>query len=177
MSNIPRVIENNRAFAETDAKARVPEIPFVPNEQLYVLTCVDPRVDPAAILRLDLGDAIVARNVGGRVTPSVVQDLAWISYLHEVKTPDAGWFELMVVHHTDCGSGLLADDELLRGFVERGFDEAALRELPVLDPAETVRTDVAKLVATPQISGRIAISGYSYDIKTGLLTEVVPAAA
>lgn len=45
--------------------------------------------------------------------------------------------------------------------------------MPVLDPAETVRTDVAKLVAAPQISDRIAISGYSYDVKSGLLSEVV----
>src|SRR4051812_15024452 len=108
MTDFDALLQRNRDFAETDAKNAVPNIPFIPNRQLYVMTCIDPRVDPANILGLELGDAIVARNVGGRVTPAVLQDVAWISYLHEVKTPDSNWFEIVVIHHTDCGSGLFA---------------------------------------------------------------------
>ena len=171
MDNIDELLQRNKAFAATDIKDRVPAIPFIPNLQVYVITCIDPRVDPAAILGLELGDAIVERNVGGRVTPAVIQDVAWISYLHEVKTPDAGWFELAVIHHTDCGSGFLADPELRHGFAQRGFDEQALAELAVLHPAETVRVDVERLAREPSISPRIKISGYSYDIRTGLLTN------
>jgi carbonic anhydrase len=122
MSNFDELLANNARFAAGDVKDRVPEIPFLPNKQVYIVTCIDPRVDPAALLGLTLGDAIVARNVGGRVTDPVLSDLAWISYLHEVKTPDAPWFEVAVVHHTDCGSGLMADDQLRAGFVARGFD-------------------------------------------------------
>jgi carbonic anhydrase len=147
----------------------------VPNGQLYVITCIDPRVDPAAILGLDLGDAIVARNVGGRVTASVLQDLAWISYLHETKTPDADWFDLVVVHHTDCGSGLLADDDLRHGFAARGYDEDELVHLPVLDPAATVRADVEVLRGFANLSPRVRTGGYRYDVATGRLDEVVPA--
>ncbi|MBA3905275.1 MAG: carbonic anhydrase [Pseudonocardiales bacterium] len=171
------LLERNRTFARTDAKARAPQIPFVPNEQLYVITCVDPRVDPADILGLQLGDAIVARNVGGRITPALLQDLAWISYLHETKTPDADWFQIAVIHHTDCGSGLFADDNLRHAFAARGFNESELSGLAVLDPAQTVRTDVATLLTYPNLSPRVRVSGYAYDIVTGLLTEVVPARA
>jgi carbonic anhydrase len=173
MSNFDHLLENNTRFAATDAKERVPAIPFIPNKQVYILTCVDPRVDPSDIFGLDLGDAIVARNVGGRVTPSVIQDLAWISYLHEVKTPDADWFELAVVHHTDCGSGLFADEALRHGFAERGFDDAELAALAVLNPADTVPGDVDKLLNAPQLSANIKVSGYAYDIKTGRVTQVV----
>ena len=173
MSNFDELLRNNASFAKTGAKDRVPEIPFIPNKQVYILTCIDPRVDPAQVFGLQLGDAIVARTVGGRVTPAVIQDLAWISYLHETKTPDADWFELAVMHHTDCGSGFLADPELRHGFAQRGFDEQTLAELPVLDPAETVRIDVERLSREPSISPRVKISGYSYDVKTGLLTTVV----
>lgn len=173
MTNLDLLLERNRRFAQTDAKDKVPQIPFIPTMQTYVITCIDPRIDPAHVLGLELGDAIVARNVGGRVTPAVLQDLAWISYLHEMKTPDADWFELAVIHHTDCGSGLLADDELRRGFAGRGYDESELAELPVLRPAETVRTDVRKIRAAPQVSSEIVISGYAYDIDTGLVTQVV----
>ena len=173
MSNFDELIAHNARFAATDAKDQVPTIPFLPNKQVYLITCIDPRVDPAALLGLCLGDAIVARNVGGRVTDSVLADLAWISYLHEVKTPDAPWFELAVIHHTDCGSALMADDELRAGFAARGFDDHALRHTAVLDPATTVAADVQLILDTPAVSDRIAVSGYAYDVQTGRLTEAV----
>jgi carbonic anhydrase len=37
----------------------VPYIPFIPFKQTYVLMCIDPRVEPGAILGVTLGDAIV----------------------------------------------------------------------------------------------------------------------
>jgi carbonic anhydrase len=175
VSNFDELLRNNASFARTGAKDRVPEIPFIPDKQVYILTCIDPRVDPAQVFGLELRDAIVARTVGGRVTPAVVQDLAWISYLHEVKTPDAGWFELAVVHHTDCGSGFFADDELRHGFAARGFDDAELARLAVLDPAATIPVDVEKILNAPQVPAEIKVSGFCYDVKTGLVTTVVPA--
>ena len=174
MSNFDELLRNNARFAATAAKERVPAIPFLPNKQVYVLTCIDPRVDPAQVFGLELGDAIVARTVGGRVTPAVIQDLAWISYLHQVKTPDADWFELAIMHHTDCGSGFFADDALRHGFAERGFDDAELAKLAVLDPAATVPVDVEKVLEATAVSARIKVSGFSYDVKTGLVTTVVP---
>lgn len=174
MTNMNELLRRNRDFAETGAKDATPRIPFIPNRQLYLITCIDPRVDPTNILGLELGDAIVARNVGGRVTPSVLRDVAWISYLHEVKTPDADWFEIAVIHHTDCGSGLFADEQLRHGFAERGFDDVELARLPVLDPTETVRDDVTTLLRYPNLSPRVHVSGYAYDVETGLLSVVLP---
>lgn len=173
MTDLETLLDRNRAFAETDAKDKVPAIPFIPNKQLYVLTCIDPRVDPAGILGLELGDAIVARSIGGRVTDAVLADLAWVCHLHETKTPDADWFDLAVIHHTDCGSGLFADDELRHGFSDRyGYDDAALAQLAVLDPARTARADVDVLLRVPQLAPQVAVSGYAYDLETGLLTQV-----
>jgi carbonic anhydrase len=178
MADFDALLRHNRDFARTDARNRVPAIPFLPHQQLYVVTCIDPRVDPHPLLGLELGDAIVARTVGGRVTPAVLQDLAWITHLHREKTPDAGWFDLAVVHHTDCGAGLFADDELRRGFASRhSYDEAALRDLAVVDPGETVRTDVDRVRRSASIDLRVRVSGWSYDVATGLLTEVVRPAA
>lgn len=175
MTNMDILLERNRAFARTDAKNRVPQIPFIPRQQLYVITCVDPRVDPASILGLKLGDAIVGRNVGGRITAGMLQDLAWISYLHQAKTPGADWFEIAVIHHTDCGSGFFADEHLRREFSARGFDDPALARLAVLDPAQTVRADVSTLLAYPNLPTAVRVSGYAYDVATGLLSEVVSA--
>jgi carbonic anhydrase len=173
MSNFDELLRRNEAFARTGAKDRVPAIPFLPNQQVYILTCIDPRVDPVQLFGLDLGDAIVARTVGGRVTPAVLQDLAWISYLHETKTPDAEWFEFAVMHHTDCGSGFFADDELRHGFAARGYDDAELAGLAVLDPSVTVPGDVAMVRQAPQVSARIKVTGLAYDVTTGLVKTVV----
>ena len=177
MTNLDALLANNVRFARTDAKDRVPAIPFLPTGQAYVITCIDPRVDPSDVFGLTLGDAVVARNVGGRVTDAVLDDLAWISYLHETKTPDAPWFEVAVVHHTDCGSGLMADDEVRRGFVDRGFDDLTLKNTAVLDPAQTVPGDVRRILDAEAVSRDIPVSGWSYDVATGLVSPVVPAAS
>jgi carbonic anhydrase len=176
-SNFATYLERNERFAATDAKTRVPEIPFIPFKQLYLITCIDPRVEPGAIVGAQFGEAIVARNVGGRVTPSVIRDLTWICHLHENKTPDADWFEVAIIHHTDCGSGLFADAELRRTYAERGgYDEETAAAMAVLDPSATVRADVELLRKAPELAGSIEkfkIGGYAYDLKAGLLTTVV----
>ena len=127
-----------------------------------MITCIDPRADPAEFLGLEFGEAIVGRTVGGRVTPAVIQDVAYIGYLVETKAPDGPYFEVAIIHHTDCGSGLLADEELRQGFSRRtGYDEQMLAELAVLDPSATVRADVERLVSDRRVSPRITVSGTS----------------
>ena len=54
-----------------------------PNLRLFVITCLDPRVDPAHFLGLQLSDAMVVRNVGGRVTQEVINDVAYIAQIAE----------------------------------------------------------------------------------------------
>jgi carbonic anhydrase len=78
------------------------------------------------------------------------------------------------MHHTDCGSGFFADDELRHGFAARGYDDAELAGLAVLDPSVTVPGDVATVLQAPQVSSRIKVTGLAYDVKTGLVTTVVP---
>ena len=108
------------------------------------------------------------------MTPAVIQDLSYIGYLVETKAPEGPYFEAAIIHHTDCGSGLLADEQLRHGFAQRtGYDEDALAELPVLDPAASVRADVERLVSDPRISRRITVSGHVYDVDTGLITTIV----
>jgi carbonic anhydrase len=103
----------------------------------------------------------------------VIQDLSYIGYLVETKAPEGPYFEAVVIHHTGCGSRLLEDPELRHGFAQRsGYDEAMLARLPATVPAETVRSDVRRILAAPQISSRITVSGMVYDTATGLLEMV-----
>jgi carbonic anhydrase len=173
MSNITPLLERNRAFAASGTWRNTPRLPFLPFKGLYIITCVDPRVDPGDFLGLEFAEAIVARTVGGRVTDAVIQDLSYIGYLVEAKVPAGPYFEAVVIHHTNCGSRLLEDPELCHDFAERsGYDEAMLARLPATVPADTVRSDVRKLLAAPQISSCITVSGFVYDTATGLLEMV-----
>jgi carbonic anhydrase len=107
----------------------------------------------------------------------VLRDIFYISYLVEQKAPEGPYFEAAIIHHTDCGSRLLEDPELRRGFAERsGWDEAELAQLPATVPAETVRADVEKILSTPRITPRITVSGHVYHTDTGLLETVTKAA-
>jgi carbonic anhydrase len=169
-ANIEAALKRNRAFAA--AGGHQGAVVF-PNLGLMVITCLDPRVDPAHFLGLGLGDAMVIRNVGGRVTPEVINDVAFIGQLAESLLPDGAPFEVAVIHHTQCGTGALADDTFRRRYAERiGVDETALREHAVLDPAASVRHDVGRLLSASAIPSRIAVSGHVYDVVTGLVRTV-----
>ena len=174
MSNLAPLFDRNQAFASTDARRNMPPLPFIPRLNLYIVTCIDCRVDPAQTLGVKLGEALVQRNIGGRITPAVIQDIAYASYLAEIKAPQGPYFEVAIIHHTDCGSTLLADDDLRHGFARRvGIDERTLADTPVLDPARTVRTDVERVLWADQIPLDVLVSGHVYDVETGRVTTVV----
>ncbi len=171
--NVGPALERNRRFAAEGGQEGAVVFPRL---GLLVITCLDPRVDPAHFLGLALGDAIVVRNVGGRVTPEVVNDVAFIGQISESVLPDGPLFEVVVIHHTQCGSAALADSAFRRRYAERiGADETTLLEHATLDPAITVTRDVERLRSAPAIPERVAVSGHVYDVVTGLVETVVPA--
>ena len=89
---------------------------------------------------------MVVRNVGGRVTPEVINDVAFIGQLVENAIPDGPLFEVAVVHHTQCGTGALSDDDFRRRYANRiGADESTLTDRAILDPRATVTSDVVRL--------------------------------
>jgi carbonic anhydrase len=172
-ANIDPALERNRVFAAAGAHK---DAVVFPNLRVFVITCLDPRVDPAYFLGLRLGDAIVVRNVGGRVTPEVINDVAFIGQIAENVLPEGPLFEVAVIHHTQCGTGALADDTFRTRYAERiGAEESAVREHAVLDPVATVTGDVERVRSAAAISPRVTVSGHVYDVLTGLVETVVPA--
>jgi hypothetical protein len=73
MSEINNLYDRNHRFAVGFDQA---ELAILPRFSTVILTCIDARVDPAHFLDLKLGDAIVLRNAGGRVTEAVERELA-----------------------------------------------------------------------------------------------------
>src|SRR3984885_13930986 len=115
-ANLEAALERNRAFAAAGGHQGAVVFPKL---RLFVITCLDPRVDPAHFLGLGLSDAMVIRNVGGRVTPEVINAVAFIGQLAESVLPDGPLFEIAVIHHTQCGTGALADDSFRRRYAQR----------------------------------------------------------
>lgn len=116
LSSIAPLLDRNQALARADTRQNMPPLPFIPRLNLYIVTCIDCRVDPAETLGIRLGEALAERNIGGRITPAVIRDIAYAACLVGTKAPDGPYFEVAIIHHTDFGSSLLANDDLRHGF-------------------------------------------------------------
>jgi carbonic anhydrase len=176
MTRMTPLLERNEQFARTYTPAPLGP----PTAQVLIVTCLDHRVDPAIILGLQLGDAVVIRNAGGRVTPAVIDDIAYLAYLAGQlfggQVFADSLFEVAVVHHTQCGTGFLADPSFRRQAAEAtGLAEAALEGSAVADPHTTVKADVERLLTSPLLSPTVSVSGHVYDIATGRVTTTVDA--
>jgi carbonic anhydrase len=170
------LLERNEQFARTYTPAPLGP----PTAQMIIVTCLDHRVDPAIVLGLQLGEAPVIRNAGGRVTQAVIDDIAYLAFLAEQLFGDQiaadRLFEVAVVHHTQCGTSLLVEPGFRHQAAEAtGLSEVALEAAAVGDPQVTVKADVERLLASPLISPKISVSGHVYDIATGRVTTAVDA--
>ena len=181
MSNLDKMLQRNKAFAaeQSAAGTLMPSLSkALPNVKAIIVTCADMRVDPAYILGIEPGDAVVIRNIGGRVTPGLLEELGLLGRIGQVagEIPGGGGeFHIIVMHHTDCGTTqLLGDPALLAHYFQ--ITENQLATKAVKDPRAAVAVDVALLRAVPALPAQWLISGLVYDVATGLVEVVVAAA-
>jgi carbonic anhydrase len=160
------LVRRNAAFAATGAFAG---LSFPTSETLQVLGCVDSRVDPGEVLGLELGEGVVMRNIGGRITPAALRSWALLGRLSQGQPPGG---HLVILHHTDCGITRLADyPGQLAAFFEIPAGE--LEGKAVADPYAAVRVDAA--IARQALPPGRLVSGLVYDVATGLIEIVDPA--
>src|SRR5215470_14649201 len=176
MTRMTPLLERNEQFASDYTPAAL----GLPTAEMVIVGCLDHRVAPAIVLGLQLGEAPVIRNAGGRVTQAVIDDIAFLAFLIEQLSGGQNaadiLFEVAVVHHTQCGTSFLADPGVRHQAAEAtGLPEAALEATAVADPQTTVRADVEHLLAAPWLSPKVSVSGHVYDIATGRLTAVLDA--
>src|ERR687889_1202029 len=86
------VLAANAAYAASFGLAGVPSNAA---RGLAVVTCMDSRIEPLAMLGLGPGDAKIIRNAGARVTDDVLRTLVLGTYL-------LGVDRAMVIAHTNC---------------------------------------------------------------------------
>jgi carbonic anhydrase len=160
----------NRDFA---SYRHVSSLKMMPSMKTLIIGCVDPRVDPVDVLGVEAGEAAIIRNVGGRVTPSTIDTLAMLRQVTRAAGGDlaAGW-NLVVLHHTDCGITRLGGaPKLLAGFF--GISPDRLHERAIDDPRASVALDIDALRASQEVSGDVVVTGLVYDVATGLVETVV----
>jgi carbonic anhydrase len=167
MALIDDILEHNRRYAAAFPHG---SLPVRPARGVAILACMDARLDVFGALGLAPGDAHVIRNAGGLATDDAVRSLIISSRL-------LGTREFLVVEHTDCGMLTFRDADLQRRLAaETGADASGLAFGAFADLEENLRRQVAAIRENPFLPADAAVGGLIYDVTTGLLREVVPAA-
>ena len=158
------LLKANAAYRE---HADTPDLPARAALGLAVVTCMDSRIDPFAMLGLARGDAKVIRNAGGRVTEDALRSLILAVNL-------LGVHRIAVIHHRGCAMAGTTDQEL-RAQLEKATDaEIGDRELLAMpDPEAALRADVQAVRDCPTVGARVAVAGFLLDEISGELTPTV----
>jgi carbonic anhydrase len=157
------VLASNRAHVETFSPVAAAGDA---RRGLAVVTCMDSRIDPLAMLGLAAGDAKILRNAGARVTDDVLRTLVLAAYLLGVQ-------RVMVVAHTGCRMAGCTETDVHEAIAASGGpDTTSLSFLTTTDQEQALRTDVARVRAWPYLND-LVVGGFIYDLHTGALRRIV----
>jgi carbonic anhydrase len=133
---------------------------------LAVLTCIDSRIKPLAMLGLQVGDAKIIRNAGARVTGDALRSLVLAANL-------LGVTRVCVVQHTDCAMVGSTDDEMrARIGAIRGVDAAGWDFLASTDQLATLRDDIGLIESCVLLPPDLQVGGFIFDVHSGELVPV-----
>jgi carbonic anhydrase len=158
------LMDANRAFA---AHFELGGFDGVAHAGIAVVTCMDSRIDPLAMLGLEHGDAKIFRNPGGRVTPQALEALVLGVHLLGVR-------RILVVPHSRCAMTAHTERELQDRVAASAGTDASWQEFHVIDDQlATLAEDVRRVRAHPLVPDSVAVGGFVYDVDTGLLARHV----
>lgn len=167
MTDTSVLFDRNAQFAEGFDKA---DLPILPRLNTLLITCIDARVDPAHVLGLDLGDAVVIRNNGGRATRAVIEEIAALAAMVGKLTKAPPAFNVVLMQHTQCGAQNFANPEFQATLKDKlGID---VSESAISDHDTDLNGDIARLRDAPVLPGTLTVSAVLYDVKTGQLSEI-----
>lgn len=133
---------------------------------LAIITCMDSRINPLAVVGMSAGDAKILRNAGARVTDDMLRTLVLATYLLSVD-------RVLVMPHTDCrmASG---DEESIHASIEKnhGVDTRSVEFRMVTDQLAALTADVASIRQYSILPKTLKVAGAIYNVKTGQLEPV-----
>jgi len=158
------VLEANRDYVAT---YNTPQMEGRAARGLALVTCMDSRIEPLAMLGLKKGDAKILRNAGARVTDDVLRTLVLAVHLLDVR-------RVMVVAHTDCRMSKVTDEQVHADILAgSGIDTRSLDFNTVDDQQAVLAHDVRKIRSSPFLPADLAVIGCIYDLKTGALNVAI----
>jgi len=166
-TNIPEIQGANAKYVGTFGDKSKLALP--PSRKLTVVTCMDARIDPAAALGIQEGEAHIIRNAGG-LAKEAIRSIVISQRL-------LGTTEIILIHHTGCGM-LTMTSQAMQDHVKGAIPEAS-REVDAIDFGafpeleRSVQDDVEFLKGSPLVLKDIAISGWIYEVETGKVRQVV----
>lgn len=157
------VLTANKQFAATFGS---PELSGVARKGLAIITCMDSRIDPLAIVGMNAGDVKILRNAGARVTDDVLRTLVLATHLLGVN-------RVLVMPHTNCKMASATEAEIHDALAEAsGYDTRSLDIAVVEDQLATLRSDLVRIRALPYLPTNLVVGGAIYDVTTGQLHPV-----
>jgi carbonic anhydrase len=159
------VLEANRRYQEQFLDSGMPGRAA---KGLAVLTCIDSRIDPLAMLGLQPGDAKIIRNAGGRATDDALRSLVLAVNL-------LGVDRVCVVQHTECAMAGSTEDEVrARVSSAAGVDAADWTFLATTDQLGALRGDIERIRACELLPDDLIVGGFIFDVHRGAL-DAIPA--
>jgi carbonic anhydrase len=133
---------------------------------LAIVTCMDSRINPLAVVGMQAGDAKILRNAGARVTDDVLRTLVLASYL-------LGVTRVLVMPHTDCRM-ICANDSVIHETIQNqyGVDTRSLEFRTVSDQRDALTVDVSRLRSYPLLKTGVTVAGAIYNVSTGQLEPI-----
>ena len=133
---------------------------------LAIVTCMDSRISPLAVVGMQAGDAKILRNAGARVTDDVLRTLVLASYLLGVN-------RVLVMPHTDCRMAS-ADEATIHSTIEEqfGVNTRSLEFRTVSDQRAALAIDVTRIRSYPLLKKCVSVAGAIYSVSTGQLEPV-----
>ena len=130
---------------------------------LALVTCMDSRIEPLALVGMKHGDVKILRNAGARVTDDVLRTLVLATYL-------LGVDRVLVMPHTDCKMASATEDQIHDTIREEfGVETASVEFRTVDDQEAALAYDVRRIRAYPLLPRDLEVAGAVYDVATGVL--------
>ena len=157
------IIDSNRDFQRTFSNS---QLSGTANRGLAIITCMDSRISPLALVGMQPGDTKILRNAGARVTDDVLRTLVLATYLLGVN-------RILVMPHTDCRMAN-ESEAVLHSTIEReyGVDTRSVEFRTVKNQREALAYDVTRIRSYPLLQSGVAVGGAIYDVATGRLEPV-----
>ena len=133
---------------------------------LAIVTCMDSRINPLAVVGMKAGDAKILRTAGARVTDDVLRTLVLATYLLAVD-------RVLVMPHTDCRMASGDEESIHRSIEERhGVDTRDVEFRMVSDQRAALVADVASIRDYAMLPKSLQVAGAIYNVQTGQLEPV-----